>query len=376
MAIAGKQLEIPDTLRRVIVGNEKTLEETLAKWQRLMGQKVEWCNAYGPSETTITASNYEPASSAREEKSIVPIGRPVINVEMYVLDPAQQLLPTGIAGELYIGGAGLARGYHNQPAQTAERFIPHPYSQEPGRRLYRTGDLARYRADGNIEFLGRVDEQVKIRGFRIEVGEVEAVLAQHTGVRESVVVAREDDSGKTRLVAYVVSNNGDLQTGDLRNYMQQRLAEYMIPSSFVVLENLPRTPNGKIDRRALPADDGPRTDVQEVYIEPRSGMERTLASIWQELLKVEKVGVNDNFFGLGGHSLLLVNAHSKIIEVLKVKVSMVDMFKYPTVSALAEYLSLQDGVMAAAAPARSQAESRIEALNRQRQLRQRATKKL
>ena len=377
MAIADNQLEIPDTLRRVIVGNEKTLEETLAKWQRLMGQKVEWCNAYGPSETTITASNYEPAStsSAREEKSIVPIGRPVINVEMYVLDPAQQLVPTGIAGELYIGGAGLARGYHNQPAQTAERFIPHPYSQEPGRRLYRTGDLARYRADGNIEFLGRIDEQVKIRGFRIEVGEVEAVLAQHTGVRESVVVAREDESGSTRLIAYVVASNGDLQTAELRHYMQQRLAEYMVPSSFVVLEALPRTPNGKIDRRALPEADGARADAQAVYIAPRSGMERTIASIWQELLKVEKVGVNDNFFGLGGHSLLLVNAHSKVTEVLKVKVSMVDMFKYPTVSALAEHLSIQGGALAAAAPARNQAESRIDALNRQRQLRQRATQK-
>ncbi|HEX7334404.1 MAG TPA: amino acid adenylation domain-containing protein [Pyrinomonadaceae bacterium] len=373
-AMADKELEMPRSLRRVIVGNEKTLEETLAKWQRLMGGKVEWCNAYGPSETTITASNYEPASgsSAREEKSIVPIGSPVINVQMYVLDPAQQLVPTGITGELYIGGAGLARGYHNQPAQTAERFIPHPFSSQPGQRLYRTGDLARYRADGNIEFLGRIDEQVKIRGFRIEVGEVEAVLAQHAAVRESIVVARENDSGSTRLIAYVVSNNGELQPADLRNYMQQRLAEYMVPSSFVVLDALPRTPNGKIDRRALPDDDGARTDAPEVYIAPRSGMERTIASIWQELLKVEKVGVNDNFFGLGGHSLLLVNAHSKVTEALKVKVSMIDMFKYPTISALAEHLSIQGGEMAAAAPARNQAESRIEAMNRQRQLRQRA----
>ena len=253
-AMNDKGLEIPSTLRRVIVGNEKTLEETLAKWQRTVGQQVEWCNAYGPSETTITVSNYEPAttSSAREEKSVVPIGRPSLNAELYVLDPAQQLVPTGVAGELYIGGAGLARGYHNQPAQTAERFIPHPYSQNAGERLYRTGDLARYRADGNIEFLGRVDEQVKIRGFRIEVGEVEAVLAQHAGVRESVVVAREDDRGSTRLVAYVVANNGDLQTAELRNYMKQRLPEYMLPSAIVQLEAFPLTPNGKLDRKALP----------------------------------------------------------------------------------------------------------------------------
>jgi amino acid adenylation domain-containing protein len=376
-AISEKKLEVPNTLRRVIVGNEKTLEETLAKWQRVMGQKVEWCNAYGPSETTITASNYEPAStsSAREEKSTVPIGRPVINVEMYVLDPAQQLVPTGEAGELYIGGAGLARGYHNQPAQTAERFIPHPFSTQPGERLYRTGDLTRFRADGNVEFLGRVDEQVKIRGFRIEVGEVEAVLAQHTGVRESVVIAREDERGSNRLIAYVVANNGNLQTAELRAFLKQRLAEYMVPSSFVVMDALPRTPNGKVDRRALPNADATRADDREVYIAPRSSMESVITNIWQELLKVEKVGVNDNFFGLGGHSLLLVHAQSKVTEALRVKISMVEMFKYPTVSALAEHLSQQHTPVAAAAPVRNQAESRIEAMNRQRQLRQRATRR-
>ena len=376
-AIGDKELEIPNTLRRVIVGNEKTLEETLAKWQRVAGQRLEWCNAYGPSETTITASNYEPAttSSAREEKSTVPIGRPVINVEMYVLDPAHHLVPPGVAGELYIGGAGLARGYHNQPGQTAERFIPHPFSSRPGERLYRTGDLSRFRADGNVEFLGRVDEQVKIRGFRIEVGEVEAVLAQHSGVRESVVVAREDERGSTRLIAYVVSNNGDLQTADLRNYLKQRLAEYMVPSGFVVLDSLPLTPNGKVDRRALPDGDGARGDDSEVYIAPRSSMERTIAGIWQELLKLEKVGMNDNFFGLGGHSLLLVHAQSKVTEALRVKVSMVEMFKYPTVSALAEHLSQQKSPTATAAPTKNQADSRIEALNRQRQLRQRAAKR-
>jgi len=185
------------------------------------------------------------------------------------------------------------------------------------------------------------------------------------------VVAREDERGNTRLIAYIVSNNGDLQTAELRNYMHQQLAEYMVPSRFVVLEALPRTPNGKIDRRALPEVDGASTDAQEVYIAPRSGMEREIASIWQQLLKVEKVGVNDNFFGLGGHSLLLVHAQSKVTEVLKMKVSMVDMFRYPTISALAEHLSQQGSAMAAAAaPGRNQAESRIEALNRQRQLRQ------
>ena len=340
-AMNDKGLEIPSTLRRVIVGNEKTLEETLAKWQRTVGQQVEWCNAYGPSETTITVSNYEPAttSSAREEKSVVPIGRPSLNAELYVLDPAQQLVPTGVAGELYIGGVGLARGYHNQPAQTAERFIPHPYSQNAGERLYRTGDLARYRVDGNIEFLGRVDEQVKIRGFRIEVGEVEAVLAQHAGVRESVVVAREDDRGSTRLVAYVVANNGDLQTAELRNYMKQRLPEYMLPSAIVQLEAFPLTPNGKLDRKALPAPNGAGCEADEPYVAPRSELERLIAGVWREALGVEQVGVRDNFFNLGGHSLLLIRVNNRLREALRMELPVVELFKYPTVSALAEHLS-------------------------------------
>lgn len=367
--------QIPKSLRRVIVGNEKTLEETLAKWQRLIGPNVEWRNAYGPSETTITASNYEPSSTGAtgEEKSAVPIGRPVMNVQMYVLDCALQIVPTGVAGELYIGGDGVARGYHKQPTQTAERFLPNPYGRKSGERFYRTGDAARYRADGNIEFLGRVDEQVKIRGFRIEPGEIEAVLAQHASVRESVVVARDDGRGGQRLIAYVVSNNADLRTDELRKFLQQRLTEYMVPSSFVVMEALPRTPNGKVDRRALPDADNTHTDANETYIAPRSATERTIANIWQEVLKVEKVGINDNFFGLGGHSLLLVHAQSKVSDALRVKVSMIEMFKYPTISALAEHLSEQRSSIPASPPTRNQAETRLEALNRQRQLRQRTT---
>lgn len=376
-ALADHGGKVPESLRLVIVGNEKTLEEMLQKWRRLMGDRVAWSNAYGPSETTITASNYEPSSNgwAREDKSTVPIGRPVMNVEMYVLDAAQQLVPVDVAGELYIGGAGVARGYHKQAAQTAERFIPHPYSGKVGERLYRTGDAARYRADGNVEFLGRVDEQVKIRGFRVEVGEVEAVLAQHASVRDSVVLAREDERGGHRLVAYVVGSNGELRTEELRTYLKQKLVEYMVPASFVMMEALPLTPNGKVDRRALPEAEGARPDTDEVYVEPRSAMERTIANIWQEVLKLEKVSVNDNFFGLGGHSLLLVRAHSKVSEVLRVKLSMMEMFKYPTVSALAEHLSEQRDSTTTPPQTRNQAGTRVEALNRQRQLRQRANQK-
>ena len=369
-------LEIPSTLRRVIVGNEKTLEETLATWQRTVGQQVEWCNAYGPSETTITVSNYEPATnSAREEKSVVPIGRPSLNAELYVLDQAQQLVPVGVPGELYIGGAGLARGYHNQPAQTAERFIPHPYSQSAGERVYRTGDLARYRADGNIEFLGRVDEQVKIRGFRIEVGEVEAVLAKHAGVRESVVVAREDERGRTCLVAYVVANNGHLLTAELRSYMKQRLPEYMLPSAIVQLEVFPLTPNGKLDRKALPAPDGTGSEPDAPYVAPRSELERLIADVWREELGVERVGVRDNFFNLGGHSLLLIRVNNRLREALRMELPVVELFKYPTVSALAEHLSLSGSKAQPHAPARSGAEGRAASMSRQRELRRQAKRR-
>jgi amino acid adenylation domain-containing protein len=378
LAMNDQGLEIPSRLRRVIVGNEKTLEETLAKWQRTVGQQVEWCNAYGPSETTITVSNYEPAttSSAREEKSVVPIGRPSLNAELYVLDPTLQLVPTGVGGELYIGGAGLARGYHNQPAQTAERFIPHPYSQNAGERLYRTGDLTRYRADGNIEFLGRVDEQVKIRGFRIEVGEVEAVLAQHAGVRESVVVAREDDRGNTRLVAYVVATNGNLQIAELRNYLRQRLSEYMVPSAIVRLEVFPLTPNGKLDRKALPAPDGAGYEAEGPYVAPRSELERLIAGVWKETLGVERVGVRDNFFNLGGHSLLLIRVNNRLREALRIELPVVELFKYPTVSTLAEHLSRSHAQSRVAARAgRSESEGRAASLSRQRELRRRQAKR-
>ncbi|HKV33169.1 MAG TPA: non-ribosomal peptide synthetase, partial [Pyrinomonadaceae bacterium] len=374
-ALTDQGSEIPKSLRRVIVGNEKSLEETLAKWQRLIGPTVEWRNAYGPSETTITASNYEPSStgSKREEKSAVPIGRPVMNVQMYVLDSALQIVPTGVTGELFIGGDGVARGYHKQPAQTAEKFLPNPYGRKSGERFYRTGDAARFRADGNIEFLGRVDEQVKVRGFRIEPGEIEAVLAQHESVRESVVVAGDDGRGGQRLIAYVVSNKGDLRTDELREFLKRRLTEYMIPSGFVMLENLPRNANGKVDRRALPNADSTNTDANETYIAPRSATERTIANIWQEVLKVDNVGINDNFFGLGGHSLLLVHAQSKVSDALRVKVSMIEMFKYPTISALAEHLSEQLSSIPSSLPTRNQAGTRVQSLNRQRQLRQRVT---
>ncbi|MET0621647.1 MAG: amino acid adenylation domain-containing protein [Pyrinomonadaceae bacterium] len=336
---------LPATLRRVVVGNEKTLGTTLERWRRLVGDRVEWSNAYGPTETTVTASNYEPSGAdvvdaAQAVASIVPIGRPIANAEMYVLDARQQIVPVGVVGEIYVGGAGVARGYHRRPALTAERFVPHPFAERPGARLYRTGDLGRFLPDGNVEYLGRADEQVKVRGFRVEVGEVESVLRQHAEVRECVVTAGDDGRGGLRLVAYVVPRAPTLaEPGGLRNFLSEQLPEYMIPSAFVRLEALPQTPNGKLDRKALPAPDGASREAGEPYVAPRSELESLIAGVWQEVLEVERVGVHDNFFGLGGHSLLMIRVNSRLRETLRAELPVIELFKYPTVSALAEHLS-------------------------------------
>jgi acyl-coenzyme A synthetase/AMP-(fatty) acid ligase len=341
----GADVFLPATLRRVVVGNEKTLGATLERWRRLVGERVEWSNAYGPTETTVTASNYEPRAAdatdaAHAVASIVPIGRPIANAEMYVLDARRQLVPVGVVGEIYIGGAGVARGYHRRPALTAERFVPHPHGSRPGARLYRTGDLGRLLPDGNVEYLGRADEQVKVRGFRVEVGEVESVLKQHAEVRECVVTAVETGGGSLRLVAYFVTRAPTLaEPGGLRNFLKEQLPEYMIPSAFVRLEALPLTPNGKLDRKALPEPDGASREAVEPYVAPRSELESLIAGIWREVLEVERVGVHDNFFNLGGHSLLMIRVNSRLRETLRAELPVIEMFKYPTVSALAEHLS-------------------------------------
>src|SRR6185295_10113474 len=230
----------------------------------------------------------------------------------------------------------LARGYLNQPELTAEKFIHHSFEGEPVRRLYRTGDLARYLADGNIEFLGRIDHQVKLRGYRIELGEVETVLGQHPMVQSSVVVVREDTPRDKRLVAYVVGRQGEsFDAAEIRKYLKQKLPEYMIPSAFVLLDEMPLTPNGKIDRKALPAPDQDRPELGNVYHAPRTPMEETLATIWSELLKVEKVGIQDNFFDLGGHSLLATQIVSRIRSTLSVEVPLRCLFESPTVEQMA-----------------------------------------
>ncbi len=362
---------LPSTLRRIVVGNEKTLSATLESWLEIVGNRIEWSNAYGPTETTVTASNYEPCE-IQPRTHAVPIGRPIANAELYVLDARQQLVPVGVIGEIYIGGAGVARGYHRSPALTAERFVPHPYAPLPGSRLYRTGDLGRFLPDGNIEFLGRADEQVKIRGFRVEVAEIEAVLRQHPDVREGAVAACDDERGGLRLVAYVVPRTPEVEMSDLRDFLREQLPEYMLPSAIVRLEVFPLTPNGKLDRKALPAPSGAGYEADGPYVAPRSELERLIADVWRETLAVERVGVRDNFFNLGGHSLLLIRVNNRLREALRMELPVVELFKYPTVSALAEHLSRSHAQPHAVAhTGRSESESRSASLSRQRELRRR-----
>ena len=286
---------------------------------------------YGPSEDT-TYSTF----ALRTADGPQTIGKPIANTRIYILDAHLQPVPIGIAGELYIGGDGLARGYLNRPELTAEKFIPSPFSDDPNSRLYRTGDLARYLSDGSIEFLGRIDNQVKIRGFRIELGEIEAILSQHLFVRETVVLAREDSPGDKRLVAYVVSNQDQVCTGSaLRNFLKEKLPEYMVPSGFVFLDALPLTPNGKVDRKALPAPDQSRPELEQSVVAPRTPIEEIIAEIWAEVLKLGKVGIHDNFFDLGGHSLLATQIISRVRDAFQMDIPLRTLFEKPTVEELA-----------------------------------------
>ena len=263
------------------------------------------------------------------------------NVQVYVLDEQMQPAPVGITGELYIGGAGIARGYLNRPQLTAERFVPHPFSQQSGARLYRSGDLVRWRQDGELEYVGRIDEQVKVRGYRIEIGEVEAVLRSHPSVSSCVVIAREEESGERRLVGYVVSAAGEPQAkiSELRRYLGEKLPEYMIPAVFIELDELPLTVNGKVDRRALPAPTGERLLPEQEFAAPRSRVEEYLAQIWSEVLGVDKVGIHDNFFALGGDSLKAAVMVNRLQEELREIIYFVALFDAPTVAELASYLS-------------------------------------
>ncbi|HVG20949.1 MAG TPA: non-ribosomal peptide synthetase, partial [Blastocatellia bacterium] len=319
-------------------------------------------NHYGPSENTVVVT-CAPAVAAPERQSAPPIGRPIANVRVYLLDRHLNPVPVGVTGELYVAGGGLARGYLNRPDTTAEKFIPDPFADSPGQRLYRTGDLARYLADGNLEFLGRSDYQVKIRGFRIESGEIEFLLNAHPAVSEAVVVAREAAPGDKRLVAYVVSKSGlTVAASELRGLLKESLPDYMVPSAFVMLDSLPLTRNGKIDRDRLPPPDGSRPDLEKGFVAPASQLERAIASIWQDALRVDRVGRYDNFFDLGGHSLLMVEVHTRLRDVVNRDLSIIDLFKFPTVSSLAQRLRQSGGEQPAARENQERGISRRESI--------------
>jgi acyl carrier protein len=295
-------------------------------------------HVYGPTETTTFATWHLVVEGVEDGAATVPIGRPIANTEAYVLDARLQPVPVGVAGELHIGGPGVGRGYLNRSELTEKKFVPHPFSDEPGAKLYKTGDRVRRRANGDLEFLGRTDHQVKIRGFRVEPAEVEAVLAQHPAVRESVVVAREEEPGDKRLVAYyVVSDRGRAPAlSELRGFLKAKLPEYMVPSVFVPLERLPLTSNGKVDRQSLPAPGEMRPELEGAFVAPRDELERRLAGIWEEVLGLEQVGVHDDFFELGGHSLLAARLALMLSAALDVDISIRLLLTHPTVEALAD----------------------------------------
>jgi len=335
-SMLGMFLEVADvekchSLRQIICGGEAlTLELQQRFFRRLPARLDNW---YGPTEAAIAVAYW--ACKRDDTRETLPIGRPTANTQIYLLDEYLQPVPVGIPGELHIGGVQVGRGYLNRPGLTAEKFIPDPFSGRPEARLYRTGDLARYLPDGSMEFLGRIDNQVKIRGYRIELGEVEAVLAQHASVREAVVTTREDASGDQHLIAYLIPHTLARITEDVRAYLKAKLPPYMVPSAFVFLEAFPLTPNGKIDRKALPAPTQSLLEAGHAYVAPRTPIEETVAGIWSEVLGVQQVGVYDNFFALGGHSLRAMQFINRVRSSFAVELPLRSLFGTPTVADLA-----------------------------------------
>jgi amino acid adenylation domain-containing protein len=340
-------------LKLAISGGDTMLPEAVRVWQNGPLGAARLINAYGPTEAVITATFFEVPAQFCDDSSYdtVPIGRAVAHRSLYILDDGRRLVPAGIAGELHIGGPLLARGYLNQPELTAQKFVPDPFSQTPGARLYRTGDLARRLANGNIEFLGRIDQQVKIRGYRVEPGEVEAALSSHPAVREVAVLAQPATDGEKELVAYIsIPDRHQPATGEWRDYLKERLPEYMVPAAFVMLDELPLTPNGKVDRHALAAVKPASQSIDDDYVGPSNEIEACVAAIWSEVLEVERIGLDDDFFALGGHSLMATQVVSRVRERLKVTVPLRSLFDAPTVRGMA-------AVVAGAIEAKTKAET-------------------
>lgn len=340
------------SLQTVIVAGE-ICPITLVRRHQESYPETQLFNEYGPTETTVWSTVYrcqpEMGQTIETEQknlrwsSTVPIGHPIPNAQVYLLDAQQQPVPIGITGELYIGGEGVARGYLHQPFLTNEKFIPNPFAAHSKAKLYRTGDLARYRPDGDIEFLGRIDDQIKLRGFRVELGEIEGAIAQHPAVLETVVLVREDSPGDQRLVAYLCPQpeaNPDL-TETLRQSLRGTLPDYMVPSAFIQLKAFPRTPNGKIDRHALPAPDHVQPELARPFVAPRTATEEQLVGIWAEVLNIKQVGIHDNFFDLGGHSLLATQLASRCRDTFHIEIPLRQFFAAPTIADLATLIAQQ-----------------------------------
>ena len=357
-AAATDASNLPD-LKLLAMGGEALPAELVARWGH--GRLI--FNAYGPTESTVLGTMTECSLDERKPA----IGPPIPNFRGYIVDSWLRPMPVGVPGELLLAGVGLARGYLRRPGLTGERFIPDPFAQEPGGRLYRTGDLCRWLPDGRIDYLGRIDFQVKLRGFRIELGEIEASLMSHPQISEAVALVRESKPGDQRLIAFVVAENGceAPPAGQMRTYLRERLPEHYVPAVFMALDRLPKSSSGKIDRAALPASEDARPQVETAYVKPRSEIEECLAAIWREVLNIDEIGVHDNFFDLGGHSLALVNIHSRLQNELGRELPVVRLFEHPTIASLAENLEL-GGYVSTADQSRKRAEARRRAIAKSR----------
>ncbi|MDZ8228016.1 amino acid adenylation domain-containing protein, partial [Nostoc sp. ChiVER01] len=395
------QKRLPQLKFWVTSGEALSLELS-QKFRQTMPNSI-LLNLYGSSEVSADVTCYK--MGTEDETLRVAIGRPINNTQVYVMDSNLQLVPVGVPGELYVSGAGLARGYLNQPDLTAQRFISSPcekvgkakeqrsrgaegaegenYTQHPllstisiledkPKRLYKTGDLVRYRADGNLEFWGRVDHQVKLRGFRIELGEIEAVLSQHQGVQETVVVAKTDEHSQQQLVAYVVSQAEQIITiTELHRLLKEKLPEYMVPTAFVMLKALPLLPNGKVNYQELPMLEGARPELDQKLQLPQTDIEQAITDIWREVLHIQEIGLHDNFFELGGHSLLLIQVHHKLQQKFQHDFSLVEMFRYPTISHLTKVFSQGESAQISLGQNVRQVETRTGSIQRRKEVRQR-----
>ena len=348
------------TVEHMMMGGEAFPADIAEELQNLVKGSV--TNMYGPTETTIWSSTYR----LNWDRGAIAIGKPIANTQLYVLDNNRQLVPVGAPGELWIAGDGVVRGYLDRPDLTSERFVPDPFSEIPGARMYKTGDLVRWDSEGTLHFIGRVDHQVKIRGYRIELGEIEARLTEQPGVGECVVIVREDVPGDQRLVGYIVTSGLEPEVAALKDALRKNLPEYMVPAAIAFLPKMPLTPNGKIDRKALPNPDtlGSNQAPTVEFVEPENEVEKKIAAIWQTTLGKDRVGVDDNFFDIGGHSLLVVRMHRELKAAFDQPIAITDLYRFPTIRTFTNHISSDDGPGEAAQAGLSRAAKRKAARRR------------